>query len=244
MLRTRSMLVLVLTAGGFACGKSRPVDEVLRTTRAALSEEETGAAGGVGAAGGIGGIGGAGATGDTGGIGGIPSTGGSPSVGGGGSGGLGGCGNGSVAPPEECDDGNTEPHDGCNPDCTTPSCGDGYVDPPEECDTAADPEHLCTAECEYVTCDWQGNVCDGTCAPDRFCTIRWAGGDTGSYGCVCVENKPCGFAGENETRPGYLPVCDGGGCAEDEICGTWSTTETNGIVTKEIVHCGCHVPAP
>jgi len=36
---------------------------------------------------------------------------------------------------EECDDGNSIPGDGCEPDCTSPVvCGDGVLDPPEECD--------------------------------------------------------------------------------------------------------------
>lgn len=47
------------------------------------------------------------------------------------------CGNGVLDPMcgEECDDGNTVPGDGCDPDCTVPAvCGDGVLAGAEECD--------------------------------------------------------------------------------------------------------------
>ena len=37
------------------------------------------------------------------------------------------CGDGTVAGPEECDDGNTTPLDGCSATCTAEYCGDGLV---------------------------------------------------------------------------------------------------------------------
>jgi cysteine-rich repeat protein len=42
------------------------------------------------------------------------------------------CGNGIVDPGEECDDGNTDPTDGCTNSCTI--CGNGVVTAPEQCD--------------------------------------------------------------------------------------------------------------
>lgn len=45
------------------------------------------------------------------------------------------CGNGDLEAGEACDDGNTEPGDGCGPLCMRePYCGDGVVDPGEVCD--------------------------------------------------------------------------------------------------------------
>jgi cysteine-rich repeat protein len=37
------------------------------------------------------------------------------------------CGDGAATSPEQCDDGNETPDDGCEPDCTTTLCGSGLV---------------------------------------------------------------------------------------------------------------------
>jgi cysteine-rich repeat protein len=45
------------------------------------------------------------------------------------------CGNGNVEGDEQCDDGNQEPGDGCEPECVfTPECGNGEVEQGELCD--------------------------------------------------------------------------------------------------------------
>src|SRR5262249_20348022 len=46
------------------------------------------------------------------------------------------CGNGSLDPGEQCDDGNLVDDDGCDSNCTLPACGNGVVDATEECDDA------------------------------------------------------------------------------------------------------------
>lgn len=104
----------------------------------------------VGGSGGTGGAGGAGGAGGQLGAGGVVGTGGN-SVPTGGAGGTtipwtipAGCGDGVVTPPEQCDDVNTMPFDGCSSDCKreplcngigpcTSTCGDGLV-VGEECD--------------------------------------------------------------------------------------------------------------
>jgi hypothetical protein len=52
------------------------------------------------------------------------------------------CGNGSIDPPEECDDGATQNTGGygkCNPNCTLgPRCGDGRINGSEACDNGPD----------------------------------------------------------------------------------------------------------
>lgn len=59
------------------------------------------------------------------------------------------CGDGIVQLGEECDDGNLDPVDGCEPDCTqTPVCGDGTVQTGEECDDGnVLPDDGCDAVC-------------------------------------------------------------------------------------------------
>ncbi len=60
-----------------------------------------------------------------------------------------GCGNGTVEPGEECDDGNPENDDGCTVLCTFPRCGDGLLDrSTEECDDRnAEPGDGCDPNC-------------------------------------------------------------------------------------------------
>ncbi|HEU0035747.1 MAG TPA: Ig-like domain-containing protein [Kofleriaceae bacterium] len=89
------------------------------------------------------------------------------------------CGDGAIASPEQCDDGNANPGDGCSATCTvepgftcagepsscTTTCGDGIAAGPEACDdgNAVDTDG-CTSRC--VT----GVVCNATAFPgaDRF----------------------------------------------------------------------------
>ena len=89
------------------------------------------------------------------------------------------CGDGVLAPAEACDDGNTDPGDGCRADCTVELCGDGILDPAEACDDAnADPGDGCRADCTAELCGdgildpaeacddgnaAQGDGCDASC---------------------------------------------------------------------------------
>jgi cysteine-rich repeat protein len=60
------------------------------------------------------------------------------------------CGNGTLEPPEECDDSNTVDLDGCSSRCTieTPVCGNGVVETGEECDDSnTAPGDGCDANC-------------------------------------------------------------------------------------------------
>ncbi|MFO0592891.1 MAG: DUF4215 domain-containing protein [Polyangiaceae bacterium] len=73
------------------------------------------------------------------------------------------CGNGTVQPGEECDDGNAQNGDGCDNDCTL-SCGNGVLSPGEPCD---DGDRIsddgCSAKCQIEA----GYSCSG--APS-YCT--------------------------------------------------------------------------
>ncbi|HEX7840624.1 MAG TPA: DUF4215 domain-containing protein, partial [Kofleriaceae bacterium] len=44
------------------------------------------------------------------------------------------CGNGTLDPGEQCDDGNTANDAVCDDNCTAPGCGNGILDPGEQCD--------------------------------------------------------------------------------------------------------------
>jgi cysteine-rich repeat protein len=60
------------------------------------------------------------------------------------------CGNGTVEPPEECDDGNDVDDDACGNDCRANICGDGIIHPGngEECDDGnGDDNDFCRNDC-------------------------------------------------------------------------------------------------
>ncbi|MBN1770602.1 MAG: hypothetical protein JXB32_05015 [Deltaproteobacteria bacterium] len=76
------------------------------------------------------------------------------------------CGDGTLDPGEECDDGDTDASDECLPDCRIPRCGDGVVwRDVEECE--GDLREPCTTVCGsegHRTCT--AAVCVfGTCLP-------------------------------------------------------------------------------
>ena len=107
---------------------------------------------------------------------------------------VGTCGNGTLEPGEECDDGNTVGCDGCSPTCHIERCGNGLVECNEECDdgpangTPGDP---CTATCTRAPrcgdgvldpgeqCDdgntVSGDGCSATCQIEKGCRILHSG---------------------------------------------------------------------
>ena len=127
------------------------------------------------------------------------------------------CGDGSVDPGEECDDGNVVGRDGCESDCRF-SC---HAD--EECDDR-DP---CTADSCRATaagrrCDntptaglpcSDGNPCTepDTCMLDPGGSARCAGGPNH---CACVTTVDCAALEDGDLCNGTL-VCIDGVCAVD-----------------------------
>jgi cysteine-rich repeat protein len=95
------------------------------------------------------------------------------------------CGNGTLEPGEMCDDGNTDPDDGCAPDCTRePYCGDGEVTGDEACDDGNNRS---------------GDGCRSDCGSDESCgngIIDYAAGEVcdSSDGCAadCLSVTGCG----------------------------------------------------
>jgi cysteine-rich repeat protein len=108
------------------------------------------------------------------------------------------CGDGVMEGPEECDDGNVDPTDGCTNDCT--SCGNGTTTAPETCDDAnLVSGDGCDANCRTTgcgnglivgdeTCD-DGNTDDGDFCP-ADCIVDTCAPSSGTDFAVDV-----GFAG-------------------------------------------------
>ena len=63
------------------------------------------------------------------------------------------CGNGTLDPAEECDDGNNESGDGCDAACNLEVCGDEVVQGGEACDDGnTEAGDGCSATCEVEAC--------------------------------------------------------------------------------------------
>lgn len=128
------------------------------------------------------------------------------------------CGNGALEIGEACDDANTTPGDGCEPDCTAtsdPVCGDGVAGPAEECD---DGNSVQGDGCEPDCTTSSGPACgDGTVNVGEECDD---GNATSGDGCEpdCTET-PFVVCGDGVLGPGE--ECDdanttsGDGCEPD-----------------------------
>ena len=120
------------------------------------------------------------------------------------------CGDTSIDPGEECDDGNTTPGDGCDADCMLEGfCGDSNLDPGESCDDGnTDPGDGCDENCRR-----EAYCGDGNTDPDEVCDD---GNNRSGDGCRsdCRSNEECG----NGIRDAHVgEACDGtAGC--DDSC--------------------------
>ncbi len=120
------------------------------------------------------------------------------------------CGDGTQDDGEECDDGNTEPDDGCSPVCEIEECGDGFFQPTlgEECDDGnTESGDGCSADCGVEGCLDDLDCDDGAyCNGSETC-------DLGYFECAAAT-PPC---------TGATPLCDEIGdvcveCLDDPAC--------------------------
>ncbi|MEM9068093.1 MAG: DUF4215 domain-containing protein [Myxococcota bacterium] len=126
------------------------------------------------------------------------------------------CGDNSVDPGEECDDGNTRDGDGCDSECNVEAeCGDSRLDPGEGCDDGNTED---------------GDGCDSTCRREAFCgdgnmdpdEVCDDGNNRSGDGCRsdCASDETCG----NGVRDAHVgEACDStAGCNDScqiTMCG-------------------------
>jgi cysteine-rich repeat protein len=132
---------------------------------------------------------------------------------------IGNCGDSTIDPGEDCDDGNTTGGDGCSASCKDEVCGNGVVDVGEGCDDGdTDGGDGCSATCTVEACGNNvqdvgegcddGNVVSGDGCSD-VCKAEICGDD------VLDANEECDDGG----------TADGDGCSAAcvlESCGDGS----------------------
>jgi cysteine-rich repeat protein len=142
-----------------------------------------------------------------------------------------GCGNGVVAAPEQCDDGNMDDDDGCRSDCrftcsTNLDCDDGNVcNGVEACMNGGSVASRC-APGTTLTCDDRSPCTADSCDPARGCafTLIDMDGDgqapasLGTCGRDCNDMRADVYRGASELCDGVDNDCDG---MIDEEAPTW-----------------------
>ncbi len=120
------------------------------------------------------------------------------------------CGDGTVHPGEECDDGNQTNTDACTNICKNAVCGDSAIGPNETCDDG-NTNNLdgCTNNCHLIACG------DGVKEGQEQCDDgNIAGGD----GCSSSCWYELGFSCAGETRSICTRLCSNGVIAGNEQC--------------------------
>jgi cysteine-rich repeat protein len=154
------------------------------------------------------------------------------------------CGNGTVDPGEECDDGNTNPFDGCTNVCTI--CGNGTVTAPEACDDGnlIDGDG-CNSDCGVSipntptptsTSSTPTNTPTPTCAPTAtpYCSDNCVPCPTIRPGCyasacgACIQNPTC--ASNEACVASYNPYING-------CCSCATVTPTPTPTPTVLVYC-------
>lgn len=119
------------------------------------------------------------------------------------------CGNGSIDPFEDCDDGNDDETDDCISTCVAASCGDGFVqDGVEECDDGNDDDtDDCPTSCVPASCG-DGFVQDGVDECDD-------GNDDDTDD--CLSTCAAATCGDGFTQSG-VEECDDGNRVDGDDC--------------------------
>ena len=151
------------------------------------------------------------------------------------------CGNGSVEPPERCDDGNRDDEDACSTRCLPASCGDGLLQRGvEQCDDGnASNQDACLETCKLARCgdafvELGVEPCDdgNTIETDACLTgcisarcgdgLVWSGVEAcddanADEGDLCISNCQLARCGDGFLERG-VEACDDGNADDGDAC--------------------------
>lgn len=157
------------------------------------------------------------------------------------------CGNGTVSTGEECDDGNFDPSDGCEPTClfscdpsdSTRDCGQS--NPCMNNGTCDTTSHTCSS----ITAVANGTACgsaliciNGTCQPSTCHDTVWD--PTSAEECDDTNNiandgcdNDCTFSCESQqecdTKLGAAPACRAWSCTAEHVCDDVADATQDGV---------------
>ncbi len=169
------------------------------------------------------------------------------------------CGDSTVNPGEECDEGplNSDIEaDACRTDCNAPACGDGVVDDGEECDAGKNNDDVeadaCRTDCTSPTCGDgvidDGEECDDgednhdflTDACRTNCEFAWCGDgviDTGEQ-CDNADGNSDELSDACRTACRF-PLCGDGVVDSGEVC---DLGLVNSDVAADVCRTTCELP--
>ena len=132
------------------------------------------------------------------------------------------CGDGTLAPSETCDDGNTDPCDGCNATCTAVDVEGCFIGGSCVAEGAANPSNACQ-ECVSATnaTAYTAKTMGSACDDGQFCTLTEACNAMGQ--CVVSANRSCNddLTCTNDSCDEVNDVCENvltTGCLIDGAC--------------------------
>ncbi len=164
------------------------------------------------------------------------------------------CGDGTLDPGEQCDDGNSVDNDACPNTCKSPSCGDGSIDGSEQCDNGSANSNTsdCLASCVSATCGdgfvWAGHEdCDGGANPKTACPYNSSSCTVCSATCTNTAGTTS-YCGDGRVDTSEGEQCDDGNVISNDgcsaICETDTATSGDGTTAAGKKGGGCQATEP
>ena len=140
------------------------------------------------------------------------------------------CGDGSLGPGEQCDDGNTDNNDLCRNNCQLPFCGDGIQDDGEECDDGNQiNDDACKNDCTTNVCG-DGVIEDGVEECDDGNNFNLDG---------CNQFCQIEFCGDGINQLPLGEQCDDGNTNDNDACNNDCTDNVcgDGFIETGVEQC-------
>jgi cysteine-rich repeat protein len=164
------------------------------------------------------------------------------------------CGDGTVNPGEQCDDGNNVNGDACTNTCKTAYCGDGIIGGLEQCDdgqqNSNDRANACRTTCRKAHCGDgvvdSGEQCDGSSNCTLECKIAYCGDGILQQGEQCDDGYLNSDSNPNACRTHCtLATCGDGVTDRNEQCDDGNQTNDDSCSNScKAASCGDGIVQP